>query len=135
MKYNTAISALMIMVNEYDKMESISRDDYLVLLKLLNPTAPHVTEELNEIYKLGDVICNSSWPEYDESKLVDDSFEMVVQVNGKVRGKQMVATGTSEEDMEKIAVEIDNVKKFIDGKEIVKIITIQNKIVNIVVKD
>ena len=134
MKYNTAISALMIMLNEYEKYDSITKDDYRVLLTLLNPTAPHITEELNEIYKLGKPICESEWPIIDESKLVDDTFTMIVQVNGKVRGKIEVSSNASKEEMESLAKEIDNVKVFTEGKEIVKVITVPKKLVNIVVK-
>ena len=134
MKYNTAISALMIMLNEYEKYESITKDDYRILLTLLNPDAPHITEELNEIYKLGKPICESIWPEVDESKLVEDSFTMVVQVNGKVRGKIEVDINTSKEEMETLAKQIENVQNFINGKEIVKTIVVPKKLVNIVVK-
>ncbi|MDD2435376.1 MAG: leucine--tRNA ligase [Bacilli bacterium] len=134
MKYNTAISALMIMVNEYEKMDAITRDDLLILVKLLNPIAPHITEEINELYHLGEPLCETSWPTYDEDKTIDDEYEMIVQVNGKVRGKEMISTDTSKEEMEQIAKEIDNVKKHLDGKEIVKTITIPGKMVNIVVK-
>ena len=134
MKYNTAISALMIMLNEYEKYDSITKDDYRVLLTLLNPTAPHITEELNEIYNLGKPLCESKWPDVDESKLVEDTFTMVVQVNGKVRGKIEVSSDTTKEQMEELAKEIDNVKVFIEGKEIVKVITIPKKLVNIVIK-
>ena len=134
MKYNTAVSALMIMTNEYDEMDSITKDDMRILLLLLNPFAPHITEEINEINKLGKPLCESAWPTFDESRIVEENFEMVVQVNGKVRGKIAVATTTSEEEMQKLAMEIDNVKKYLEGKEIVKVITIPKKLVNIVVK-
>ncbi len=79
---------------------------------LLNPIAPHITEELNQIVNLGKPICESEWVKYDSNKLENNTFEMVVQVNGKVRGKTMVSADTSNEEMEKIAKEIDNVKKF-----------------------
>ncbi|MDD2378110.1 MAG: leucine--tRNA ligase [Bacilli bacterium] len=134
MKYNTAISALMIMVNVYEKLDSITKDDLLILVTLLNPIAPHITEEINEVNKLGKPLCYSSWPIYDEDKTIDDEYEMIVQVNGKVRGKETISTETSKEEMEQIAQTIENVKKYIDGKEIVKVITIPGKMVNIVVK-
>ena len=135
LKYNTAVSSLMIMLNEYEKYEQgITKDDYKVLLTLLNPIAPHITEELNEKYSLGKPLCETKWPEYDESKTVEDTYEMVVQVNGKVRGKIMASTSTSTEEMEELAKEIDNVKLFIEGKEIVKIITVPKRLVNIVIK-
>ena len=132
--YNTAVSALMILLNETDNYETISRKDYRTLIQLLNPFAPHITEEINEICSLGDALCDSIWPTYDESKTIDSTYEMVVQVNGKVRGKIEVATDATEEDMKSLAREIDNVKNHIEGKEIVKEIVIPKKLVNIVVK-
>ena len=133
-KYNTAVSALMILLNELEKLDSISKKDYRTLLHLLNPIAPHITEELNEMYSLGDKFCESSWIEYDESKLENNTFTMVVQVNGKVRGKIEVDSTTTDEEMKEKAVEIPNVQTFIEGKEIVKTIVIPKKLVNIVVK-
>lgn len=133
-KYNTAVSALMILLNNYEDEESITRDEYHTLLHLLNPFAPHITEELNEKYSLGKPLCESNWPKYDETKIENDNYELVFQVNGKVRGKMEVAKETSKQEMEKLAKENENVKKFIEGKEIVKIITIPGRLVNIVVK-
>ncbi len=134
LNYNTAVSALMILLNETDKVDTITRKDYRTIIELLNPFAPHITEEINEICKLGEPLCNSNWPKYDEAKIVDATYEMVVQVNGKVRGKIEVSTDTSKEDMETLAKKIDNVKTHIDGKEIVKVIVVPKKLVNIVVK-
>ena len=133
-KYNTAVSALMILLNNYEDEESITKDEDRTLLHLLNPFAPHITEELNEKYSLGKPLCESSWPKYDETKIENDNYELVFQVNGKVRGKMEVAKETSKQEMEKLAKENENVKKFIEGKEIVKIITIPGRLVNIVVK-
>ncbi len=132
--YNTAVSALMILLNETDKVATITKDDYRAIVALLNPFAPHITEEINEICGLGEPLYASAWPTYDEAKTVEATYEMVVQVNGKVRGKIEVSTDTSEEDMKKKAQEIDNVKTHIDGKEIVKVIVVPKKLVNIVVK-
>jgi leucyl-tRNA synthetase len=101
---------------------------------LLNPFAPHITEEINEICKFGALLSDCEWPVYDENNIVDENYEMVVQVNGKIRGKLVVSTDTSEDDMKSLAKEIDNVKLFIDGKDIVKIIVVKGKLVNIVVK-
>ena len=121
------------MVNEYEKQDKITKADYELLLKLLNPFAPHITEEMNE--QIGNKpICNSSWPKYDESKLVEDEFELVVQVNGKVRGKITVSSSLSEEEIKSVALNLENVVKYTEGKEIVKIIVIAKKLVNIVVK-
>ena len=132
--YNTAVSALMILLNEYEKQESISRDDYKILLQLLNPFAPHMTEELAEILKYDSEISAMAWPSYDEEKLVEDTFTMVVQVNGRVRGKIEIDTNTTEEEMKEKAKQIENVKVFIEGKTIIKEIVISKKLVNIVVQ-
>ena len=134
MKYNTAVSALMIMVNEYEKYETITKDDLRILVLLLNPIAPHITEEINELCSLGSTLCETAWPTYDENKTVENTYEMVVQVNGKVRGKIEVATDTSKEEMEKLAKEIENVKVHVADKEILKVIVVPKKLVNIVVK-
>lgn len=134
MKYNTAVSTLMIMLNEYEKYDTVTKADLRILIHLLNPIAPHITEEINEKSKLGTVLCESAWPIYDESKTVEDSYTMIVQVNGKVRGKIEVATDTTEDDMKSLAQNIDNVKSNIEGKEIVKVIVVPKKLVNIVVK-
>ena len=134
MNYNTAISALMILLNEMDKCNTITKDEYRVLLQLLNPFAPHVTEELNEICELGDKFTDSSWPTYDDTKAQDNEFEIGVQVNGKVRGTIKIKKDEDKELVEKMALEDENVKKHVDGKNIVKVIVVPNRIVNIVVK-
>ena len=134
MKYNTAVSSLMILLNEYEKEESITKDDLRILVHLLNPIAPHITEEINEVSKLGEPLCESPWPEYSEAKTVESSYELVIQVNGKVRGKEIMAVDTPDKEMEKIALEHENVQKFIKGKKILNVVVIPNKLVNIVVK-
>ena len=133
MGYNTAVSALMILCNEYLNKDAITKKDYNLLLTLLNPIAPHITEELNESigYK---PLCTSTWPEYDENKLKEDEIEIGVQVNGKLRGSIKVNNDMTEDDMVKLAMDNDNVKRFTDGKEIIKTIVIKKRIVNIVVK-
>ena len=133
MSYNTYISALMILANAYDDMESITKEDYRLLLILLNPVAPHMTEELNE--QLGyDSICYASWPTYDETCLVEKEKEIAVQVNGKVRATIMISVDDSEDVIKEKALNAENVKRHLEGKEIVKVIVIKGKIVNIVVK-
>ena len=133
LKYNTAISELMKLVNEYCAVESISKDDYTVLLTLLYPFAPHITEELNE--KIGNSpICKSSWPKYDEAKTIDETKEIAVQVNGKVRGTITINVNDSEDTIKEMALNEENVKRHTEGKDIVKVIVIKGKIVNIVVK-
>lgn len=133
MKYNTAVSSLMIMLNEYEKMDKITTADLLILITLLNPIAPHVTEEINAIYDKTPLY-EKPWPTYDEEKTKDAEFEMVVQVNGKVRGKITVSSDVEEESMKKMALEIENVKNYIDGKEILKVVVVPKKLVSIVIK-
>lgn len=134
LKYNTAVSALMILLNELDSYETITKDEYRLLLTLLNPIAPHITEELNEYYALGNTICKSSWPVVDKSKLVENETTIGVQVNGKVRGTITVSADENEDEIKEKALSEENVKKHIEGKEIVKVIVIKGRIVNIVVK-
>jgi leucyl-tRNA synthetase len=134
LSYNTAVSALMILINEYDKHKSISKEDYRVLLQLLNPFAPHITEELNEKYSLGDKFSESRWPNYDFEKTIDDMVELGVQVNGKLRASITLSKDSDNKLVEDEALKQDNVLKFIKDKEIVKIIVVPNRIVNIVVK-
>lgn len=135
LKYNTAISSLMSMLNEYDKYkDGITKDDYRVLLHLLNPDAPHITEELNEQYNLGKPLCESAWPIYDEAKTIDKEITIGVQINGKLRSEVTLELNESEELAKDKVLKQDNVKKYIDGKEIVKFIYIPNKIINIIVK-
>ena len=134
LKFNTAVSSLMILLNKMEKMDSISKKDYRTYLTLLNPIAPHITEELNEEYQLGNAICESSWPSYEADKLVDSEKEIAVQVNGKVRATILVHIDDTDDVIKEKALSEDNVKKHIEGKEIVKIIVIKGKIVNIVVK-
>ena len=134
MGYNTYVSSLMILANAYDNKESITKEDYRLLLMLMNPSAPHITEELNE--KLGyKPICESSWPKYDESKLIETEFNIAVQVNGKLRGTIIINVNDTEDAIKEKALNNENVKKHTEGKEIVKIIVIKNKIVNVVVKN
>ncbi len=134
MKYNTAVSALMILLNELDKLESVTREDYRCLLQLLNPIAPHITEELNEIYGLGKMFVESEWISWDESKTVLDTKEIGVQVNGKLRASIVININDSEDTIKEMALNEDNVLKHIEGKEVVKVIVIKGKIVSIVVK-
>lgn len=134
LKYNTAVSTLMTMLNEFNNNKKITRKEYRIFLQLLNPFAPHMTEELNEKYHLGSELSTSVLESYDETKIIDDTFTMVVQVNGKVRGKIEVDQDTSKEEMESLAYSIENVKNHIEGKEIVKVVIIPKKLVNIVVK-
>jgi len=131
MSYNTSISALMILTNSFDAEESITKDEYHLLLTLLNPVAPHITEELNE--SLGfSPICESAWPEYDEAKTIDEEVELPVQVNGKLKGTVKIALNAEQDDIKDLVH--NEIAPHIDGKIIVKEIYVKNKIYNVVVK-
>ena len=133
MAYNTAISALMILTNTYDEALSITKRDYKLLLTLLNPVAPHITEELNQ--QLGySPICEDVWPVYDLDKTIEKEKEIAVQVNGKVRATIRINIDEDEDSIKEKALIEENVQKHIDGKDIVKVIVIKGRIVNIVVK-
>ena len=133
MGYNTAVSSLMILLNAYDDLDSITKEDYRLLLILLNPMAPHITEELNEIIGYSP-ICEGEWPEYNEEKIVEQTKDIAVQVNGKVRGTITISIDDNEQTIKDKAMECENVLKHVEGKEIIKTIVIKGKIVNIVVK-
>ena len=135
LKFNTAISQLMIVVNEFSSASSIDKETFETFLKLLAPLAPHLAEELWE--KLGHVtsIFNESWPVFDPALIVDDVVEMGVQVNGKVRGTISIAPNADEATAKELAFANANVMKWMEGKEIVKIVYVPGKIFNIVVKE
>ncbi len=133
MKFNTAIAALMTLVNKIYEVGSVNKAEYKTLLTLLNPFAPHMTEELySELF--GSILSEGTWVEYDEAKTIDDEIEIVVQINGRVKAKMMVDANINRDDMQKEALENDEVKALIDGMQIVKVIAVPGKLVNIVVK-
>ena len=132
--FNTAISEMMIFVNACNKETVIPKEYAEGLVKLLNPIAPHITEEMWEKLGHNKTIAYEEWPKYDEAKTVDTDITVGVQVNGKMRTTISYAKGASKEEILKLALEDENVKKHIDGKEVIKEIVIPEKIVNIVVK-
>lgn len=134
LNFNTAISQMMIFINAVYKEDEFPLEYAINFVKLLNPIAPFMTEEIWQMLGHDKTIAYETWPTYDIEKTKEDEFEMVVQVNGKVRGKIVVSMDTSKEEMEILAKELDNVKKYINGKEIIKIITVPKKLVNIVIK-
>ncbi|MDT8336838.1 MAG: leucine--tRNA ligase [Candidatus Izemoplasmatales bacterium] len=134
LKFNTAIAKLMTLVNEYNKFEKITRADYEVLLQLLNPIAPHVTEELWNMLGHETLLVYETYPTYNKSKLVKDEIDLVISVNGKVRDKLVVENNLPQKELEKIALSSEKIKNHLDGKQVIKIIVVPNKLVNIVVK-
>jgi len=134
MKYNTAIAALMTLLNEFNRVGKVNKAEFGDYLKLLYPVAPHITEELWEIAGLPGMLHESSWPEYDEAKTVDATIEMAVQVNGKVRGKIELPADADAETAKNLALQNENIMHHVEGKKIVKEIFIPGKIFNIVVR-
>lgn len=134
LNFNTAISQMMIFINAVMKEEIFPVEYKEGFIKLLNPICPFVTEEIWNFMGHENTISYEPWPIYDESKIVEETFTMIVQVNGKVRGKIEVSSDTKEDEMKELAKEIDNVKTFIDGHEILKEIVVPKKLVNIVIK-
>ena len=134
MKFNTAVSTFMTMTNEFYKLKRINKAEYKTFLQLLNPFAPHMTEELFEKIGAEDTIANTPWPTYDEAKTIDEEIEIPVQVNGKVKATVSIALGTDEAIVKEKVHENQSVKNAISDRNIVKEIYVKNKIYNIVVK-
>ena len=134
MKFNTAIAALMTLLNQIYSKGEINKAELKTLLLLVNPFAPHVTEEMWEKMSFDGAVTDQTWPEYDEAKCVDATVEIAVQVNGKIKARINVATDISNEDAIAAAKEVDSVKELIDGKQVVKELYVKGKLVNIVVK-
>ena len=134
LKFNTGIAALMSLLNEFNDVGSITKKDLKTYLTLLNPVAPHITEELWKITDLGGFLHDTTWPIYDEKKLKDQIIEMPIQINGKVRGKIEVSVDDTQDMIREKILKDENILKFMDGKEIVKEIFVAGKIYNIVVK-
>jgi len=135
-QFNTVVAACMKIMNALCSANdgAVINEGYSIVLRLLSPIAPHITHELWSGLGYGDDILNASWPEVDESALVRDSIEMVVQVNGKLRGKVQVAADAAKDVIEAAALADENVLKFTEGKEIAKVIVVPGKLVNVVVK-
>lgn len=134
-KFNTAIATLMALINDISNVKSINKEELRIFSILLNPFAPHVTEEVYEACKLGNgILAETEWPEYDESKCVDESVEIVVQVNGKIKAKLNIPVDADKNAVLDLAKNDENVKKAIDGMKIIKEIVVPKKLVNLVVK-
>ena len=133
MRFNTAISAMMILATEMEKSESVDVKDFKTFLKILAPFAPHITEEI--WYKLGEkkTIHNSEWPKWDEKLIKDEEIKIAVQVNGKVRAEMLIGINENEEEVKQKALSYEKVVHFISGKEIKKVIYVKNRLVNIVI--
>ena len=133
MRFNTAISAMMILATEMEKSETVSKENYKKFLQILAPFAPHVTESIWQSLGEKKSINISSWPEYDKKLIKDEEIKIVVQVNGKVRAEMMIEVDADDEKVKNLAKIDASILKFIEGKEIKKIIYVKNRLVNIVV--
>ena len=134
MKFNTAIACLMTLINDIYAVGKISKNDLVIFIKLLCPFAPHLCEEIWETIGGEGLLSLSQWPEYEESKTVEDSIEIGVQVNGKVRGTIVIPNGCAKEEALELAKKDERVASFLEGKTLVKEIYVPNKIVNFVAK-
>lgn len=134
MRFNIAISSMMVFINEVQRSDHFNREMALNFLKLLNPIAPHITEEINERLGNHDSLAHATWPEFDSNKIVENTITIAVQVNGKLRGTIEADIDTDQDQLKQQAQEIENVQKFIEGRQIIKVIVVPNKIVNIVIK-
>ena len=134
LKYNTAIAALMTLINEIYDAGSITKAELKTFVTLLNPFAPHITEEINSVMNFGGMLANGNWPEYDEAKCVDAEIEIAVQVNGELKARINVPAEIEQVEAIAAAKENEAVKAMVDGKTVVKELYVKGRLVNIVVK-
>ena len=134
MKFNTAVATFMTMTNEFYKDKVINKAEYKTFLQLLNPFAPHITEELFSILGESKTINETPWPKYDEAKTIDDEIEIPVQVNGKLKDKVLVEKDADEATVKEVVHSSETLKALLEGKNVVKEIYVKGKIYNIVVK-
>lgn len=132
-RFNTGISQLMVFVNEANKQEVLPKEMAEGFVKLLSPIAPHIAEEIWQKLGYDESIAYAAWPTYDETLLVENEIEVVVQINGKVKAKLIVAKTASKDELEAAAKADDKVQEAIGDKTIRKIIAVPGKLVNIVV--
>ncbi|HYE59882.1 MAG TPA: class I tRNA ligase family protein [Candidatus Kapabacteria bacterium] len=133
MHFNTAVAKLMELTNELNKEETVSEGTYGILIRLLSPFAPHLCEELWQILGNKKSIAYTEWPSFDESKLVSDTMTIAVQVNGKLRDTIVIPAGSAEHDVQNMALASEKVQKWLEGKELKKVIYVKGKLVSIVV--
>jgi leucyl-tRNA synthetase len=135
LRFNTAIAQMMIFVNEATKLEQLPKKIMENFVLLLSPFAPHICEELWELLGHGSTLAMEPWPAYDSTKVANQELEIVFQVNGKLRSKALVPIDTDESGLEKRALEDANIRRYLDGKRIVKRIVVKNRLVNFVVAE
>jgi leucyl-tRNA synthetase len=131
-KFNTAISAMMILLNEINKVGKINHFEYKVLLTLLNPFAPHITEEIWTNLGYAPKISEVTWPKWDDNKLVKNEVEYAIQINNKIVDKMNIPTNIEDSEIEKLVKDNEKVLNSLNGRSIVKVIVIKNRLVNII---
>lgn len=134
LKFNTAIAALMSLLNEYQSKGSITSGEFKIFLMILNPIAPHITEELWSDMNYGEMITEQTWPQWDEEKTKDEEIEIVIQINGKIKDKIIIPTGSSQEFVREKFLKDQKITELLSGKQIVKEIYVPERIYNIVVR-
>jgi len=134
MKFNTAIAAMMTLVNEMYATGSVTKAELKTLIQLLNPVAPHITEEMWERNGFGSGMMRAPWPQWDEAAMVKSEIEIAVQVCGKVRGHIMVPADLTKEQAESTLASHEGVQRFLAGKNLVKVIYVPGRLVNFIAK-
>ncbi|SKA94684.1 leucyl-tRNA synthetase [Caloramator quimbayensis] len=134
MKFNTAIAAMMSLINDFYSNGKVTKGEIKTFLILLNPVAPHITEEMWQLLKFEGRIYNQKWPVWDEEKTVEDTIEIAIQINGKLRGTALISLNEEKESVKEKVMSIDKIKEILEGKTIIKEIYVPNKIYNIVIK-
>ena len=134
MKYNTCISTFMTMMNEFTKIKKINKKEYRTFIQLLNPFAPHITEELNRVAGFEQELAYLEWPTYDEEKTIEDVIDLPIQINGKLRANIEIEKDEDEKSIKEKVLSNEKIKTYIQGKQIIKEIYVPNRIYNIVVK-
>ena len=134
LKFNTCVSTFMTMINEFNRLKTINKAEFKTFITLLNPFAPHITEELNSIIESNSELAYSSWPTYEEAKTIEETINLPIQVNGKLRANIEISLDEPQDSIKEKIFANEKIKMNIDGKEIIKEIYVKNKIYNIVVK-
>ena len=133
MSFNTAISSMMILLNEMEKMEAIEKKDFELFLQILAPFAPHITEELWHTFGHKTVVMTEKWPRADKKKMIEKEVRIGIQINGKIRAELMIPVDATENSVMEQALKLEDVDKWLVGKQVVKVIFVPNKLINIVI--
>ena len=133
MSFNTAVSSMMVLTNEMDKMEYVNEKDFKMFLQILSPFVPHVTDELWNVLDEKKSIHISKWPKYDPKKIVEENIKIVIQVNSKVRAEMTIGKDMTEDEVKEKALKEKGIASWTAGKEIKRVIYVKDRLVNIVV--